>query len=72
MSLVQAIIDLTDQEGPNIPLRTLAIYCGVSHSTLSQYKNGKLRLSEDTEKQIRKGLQELAQEIYGMVKEIEV
>lgn len=69
MSLEQVIIDLTDQEGPNIPLRTLAIYCGVAHSTLSQFKNGKQKISAELRGQIEKGLREMAQEIMQIVKQ---
>ena len=69
MSLENTIIELTDQEGPNIPLRTLAIYCGVSHSTLSLFKNGKIKISEQLRAQIWKGLKELAAEIDTTISE---
>jgi len=38
---------LTDEDGPNIPLRTLALYCAVSHTTLSKWLNDKINVSEE-------------------------
>ena len=46
MELRQKLLELTAEDGPNIPARTLAIYCGVSSTTLIQYKNGKVGLSK--------------------------
>ncbi len=52
MTLEQKILELTAEDGPNIPLRTLAIYCGTSHTTLSRFAHGKLGLSDKMREQI--------------------
>ena len=70
MTLAEIINELTAEDGPNIPLRTLAIYCGVAHSTLSQYKNGKAGISEALEKQVRKGLREMQAEINYILRDV--
>lgn len=72
LSLQKVLLELTDLDGPNIPQRTLAIYCGIGQSQLNRFMKTGSGISEEKQAQVRKGLQELAQEIYGMVKEIEV
>jgi hypothetical protein len=52
MTLEQKILELTAEDGPNVPLRTLAIYCGTSHTTLSRFAHGKLAISEKMREQI--------------------
>ena len=69
MTLEQKIMDLTAEDGPNIPLRTLAIYCGTTHSTLGRFARGEYRISDKLRAQIEKGMQELAQEILSIVQE---
>lgn len=64
MTLEQKILELTAEDGPNVPLRTLAIYCGTSHTTLSRFAHGKLAISEKMREQIEKGMEEMAQQIW--------
>lgn len=37
MSLQNILLELTDPDGPNIPQRTLAVYCGVGQSQLNRF-----------------------------------
>lgn len=41
MEVVEVLRYMNSADGPNIPLRTLAAYCGCSHNVLSEYLNGK-------------------------------
>ena len=66
MTLEQKILELTAEDGPNIPLRTLAIYCGTSHTTLSRFAHGKLAISEKMREQIEQGMKEMAAQILGI------
>lgn len=66
MTLEQKILELTAEDGPNIPLRTLAIYCGTSHTTLSRFAHGKLAISEKMREQIEQGMREMAAQILGI------
>lgn len=61
MTLEQKLLELMAEDGPNIPMRTLAIYCGVNQSTISRFVRGQLGVSEATRAQIEKGLREYAQ-----------
>ena len=69
MSLQNILLELTDPDGPNIPQRTLAIYCGVGQSQLNRFMKSGSGISEEKQAQVRKGLEELALEIYRTVKE---
>lgn len=64
MDLKQKLIEITAEDGPNIPLRTVAIYCGVSHATLSKFIHGKINMSPELQQQVVKGLKEMALQIY--------
>ena len=66
MTLEQKILELTAEDGPNVPLRTLAIYCGTSHTTLSRFAHGKLAISEKMREQIEQGMKEMAAQILGI------
>lgn len=61
MTLENKIKELTMEDGPNVPLRTLALYCGTTHSTLGRFARGQLGISEKMRAQIEKGLREYAQ-----------
>ena len=61
MTLKEKIIELTAEDGPNIPLRTIALYCGTSQPTLTLYIQGKRQISQQLEAQIEKGLREYTQ-----------
>lgn len=67
MTLEDKIKELTAEDGPNIPLRTLAIYCGTTHSTLSRFSKGQVGISDKMRMQIEKGLSEFAQLIYDII-----
>lgn len=67
MTLEEKIKELTAEDGPNIPLRTLAIYCGTTHSTLGRFSRGQLGISESMRAQIEKGLREYAQLVIDIV-----
>lgn len=69
MSLENRLKELVAEDGPNIPLRTLAIYCGTTHSTLSRFMRGQLGISEQMRAQIEKGLREYTQLMYDIVRE---
>ena len=69
MDLKTQIKTLTAEDGPNIPLRTLAIYCGVSHSTLSKWLNGKSNMTEELQEQVKQGIRELVLEICEVLKD---
>ena len=69
MSLQNILLELTDPDGPNIPQRTLAVYCGVGQSQLNRFMKTGSGISSEKQVQIRKGLEELALEIYRTVKE---
>lgn len=60
MSLQSKLKAINAEDGPNITLRTIAVYCGTSAATLSKYMNGKLNISDRLHAQIEKGLRELA------------
>lgn len=67
MTTQQKLLELTAEDGPNVPMQTLAIYCGTSSPTLSLYVRGKRNISQDLEKQIEKGLREYAQLLTDIV-----
>ena len=68
MNIIEVIRYLTSHDGPNIPLRTLAIYCGLTHPTLSYYLHGKGQPRDDTRKQMEQGIRDLVKEIEGECK----
>ena len=47
MDVVDKLQYLNSEDGPNIPMRTLAIYCGVSCGQICKYINRKNKLSEE-------------------------
>ena len=49
MTLREKLLELNAQDGPNISLRTLAIYCGTTQPTLSMYIKGTRGLSSAKE-----------------------
>ena len=67
MTLQQMLLELTDPEGPNIPQRTLAVYCGIGQSQLNRFMKTGSGMSVDRQKQVEKGIKELAQEIGKIV-----
>lgn len=67
MELAKLIRRLNAADGPNINITTMAIYCGVNHSTLSRLKNAKAGVSPELEKRIRKGLHEMLAEIEELI-----
>lgn len=69
MSLQNILLDLNANDGPNIPQRTLAVYCGITQPQLNQFMKTGSGISEEKQAQVRKGLEELALEIYRTVKE---
>ena len=69
MKLKDQIKYLNSPDGPNISLRTLAVYCGVSHTTLSRWVNGTSGISNDLRAQIQKGIKELVAEINEVLEE---
>lgn len=64
MSVVDKLQYLNSADGPNIPMRTLAVYCGISAASVCNYINGKQKMDKEMERQIEKGLRELAKEIW--------
>ena len=48
MNIIEIIRYLNSADGPNIPLRTLAAYCGTDHGSLSMYLNGIRKPKEET------------------------
>ena len=63
--IVEVLRYLNSADGPNIPLRTLGVYCGVAHTAICAYLNGKAKPKEDTRKQLEKGVKELITEIFN-------
>ena len=58
MTLKEKLLELMAEDGPNIPMRTLALYCGVSQPMLSLYVRDKANFSPEKEAQVQKGLKE--------------
>lgn len=71
MTLDEAIKELTAEDGPNIPLRTLAIYCGTTHPTLSRYARYRKGMSKRLKQQVIKGLKEYAMAVNEIVNNLE-
>ena len=69
MTLQEKLKELTAEDGPNVPARTIALYCGTSSTTIIQFKNGKVKVSEQLQQQIQKGLEEYTQLMWDIVRE---
>lgn len=67
MTLKEKIQELVAEDGPNIPARTLAIYCGISPTMIGMYLRGERNLSEEKQKQVEKGLKEFGMLVYEIV-----
>lgn len=63
MEVLERLRYINSADGPNIPLRTLGAYCGVSEATLSLYLTGKKKPRYQSLDKIEQGLKELAQEM---------
>ena len=63
MDLARVMGYLNSEDGPNIPLYTIAAYCGTDASSISRYIHGKQCPREGMREQLEKGLRELAWEI---------
>ena len=63
MDIIETIRYLNSDDGPHMPLRAIAPYCGIDHCTLSGYLTGKFKPKEETRKQMEKGIKELILEI---------
>lgn len=69
MSLQKVLLELTDPDGPNIPQRTLAVYCGIGQSQLNRFMKLGNGIGAQKQQQIWKGLRELAAEISTTIEE---
>ena len=63
MRIVKVLKYLNSADGPRIPMRTLAAYCGTDEGSICMYINGKRRPKEETERQLEQGVRELVLEI---------
>lgn len=69
MTLQEKLRELNDNDGPNIPQRTLAVYCGVTQPQLNAFMKKGTGISEERRQLMERGLRELAQEILSIVQE---
>jgi transcriptional regulator with XRE-family HTH domain len=65
MDVIETLRYLNSADGPNIPLRTLGAYCGITHGMLSSYLRGERKPLPETRKQLEKGTKEMIMEIIG-------
>ena len=65
MDIIETIRYLNNEDGPQKPLRAIDPYCGVDHSQLSLYLNGKARPKDETRLKMEQGIRELMKEIQG-------
>ena len=62
MTIIEILQGLIAEDGLNIPMSTLAIYCGIPKQTMGAYIRGECNPSKEREDQIRRGLQEYLEE----------
>lgn len=64
MDILDTIRYLNSPDGPHMPLRAIAPYCGIEHGALSQYLNGKMKPKPETIERMKQGIRELVNEIW--------
>lgn len=67
MGLREILRELNAEDGPNIPQRTLSVYCGIDQSVISKYIRGRNVVGKEKEEMALRGLRELAAEINQIV-----
>ena len=63
MKILETMKYLNSADGPKIPMRTLAAYCGVDEGSICNFINYKRRPGPRIERQLKKGIKELVLEI---------
>ena len=64
MTLQEKLMELNASDGPNIPQRTLAVYCGISQSAVCRIIKGEKCIDDERAQEVERGLREMALQIY--------
>ena len=68
MNVIKLLQYLNSVDGPRIPMRTLAAYCGTDEGNICNYINEKRVPKEETIARLEQGLRELVLEINNEAK----
>ena len=68
MDILETIRYLNSVDGPHMPLRAIAPYCGIEYSALSLYLNNKMKPKPETIAKMKQGIKELVEQIWGETK----
>ena len=63
MDIIKALQYFNSADGPHISIEKLAIYCGISKSTMYDYITEKYQPSPNVRKQLEKGISDMMKEM---------